>query len=146
VPVRHQMLRAPHQPPDLPPRTAAVYVFSLSAGTQSPAGPGRVLKVGMVNANSGPRFKYQHYKEGSTGSTLAGAVRNNRVLWTYLGVRKPVGGYGEWLKRHTDRDHFFVDARYSEVVPLLEVYLKGQLGPVFEGSMKKHPYSSRQSA
>jgi hypothetical protein len=36
--------------------------------------------------------------------------------------------------------HFLVDGQDADIVPLLEVYLKGVLGPVLEGSLKKHEY------
>ncbi len=136
--IQHHFVRAPHSPPDLPPGKCGVYVFSLAARASSKAGPNRTLKVGRIGINSGPRFKYQHYKSGSANSTVAGALENNRLLWSYLGVPSTVSDIGEWLKLNTDRDHFLVDGANSDLVPLLEVYLKGVLGPVLEGSLKNH--------
>lgn len=109
----------------------AVYVFSLSDRVGF-APMGRVLKVGKVGSNSNPRFRYQHYNPGSAGSTLAGAVLNNPLLWNYIGYdgQKEIGG---WLKQNTDRENFYFMNR--EVVALFEVYAKAVLGPVYEGSM-----------
>jgi hypothetical protein len=79
------------------------------------------------------------YNDGrSANSTLAGAVENNRLLWGYLGVDPGTTDFGEWLRRNTERDHFFVDGCRSSLVGPLEVYLKAVLGPVFEGSLKDH--------
>lgn len=133
--IQHHWLRAPHLPPDLPTGKCGVYVFSLVAGTTAKAGPNRTIKVGRIGVNSGPRFKYQHYKSGSANSTVAGALENNRLLWSYLGVPETATDLGEWLKRNTDRDHFFVEGAHSSFVPLLEVYFKAVLGPVLEGSL-----------
>jgi hypothetical protein len=134
----HECLRAPHLPPDLPAGKCGVYVFSPCSVTTAKAGPNRTLKVGKIGANSGPRFKYQHYSSGSANSTVAGALENNKLLWGYVGVADDTTAFGEWLKENTDRDHFFVDAANADFVPLLEVYLKAVLGPVLEGSLKKH--------
>jgi hypothetical protein len=134
--ISHELLSAPHSRPRLPRGKCAVYVFSLTQGVQCPAGANRVLKVGKVGPKSAPRFEYQHYKRGSANSTVAGAIENNRLLWNYLGVGPDVADFGEWLRRYTDRDHFFIDASRNNLVGLLEVYLKAVLGPVFEGSLK----------
>jgi len=37
-----------------------------------------------------------------------------------------------WIKNNTDRDNFYLDAG-STVLAELERYLRGRLGPVFEG-------------
>jgi hypothetical protein len=136
--IQHDLIRAPHAPPNLPMGKCGIYVFSLASGSTAKAGPNRTLKVGRIGANSGPRFKYQHYKSGSAKSTVAGALENNLLLWTYLGVPKDTIDIGQWLKQNTDRDHFLLDRQSDELVPLLEVYLKGVLGPVLEGSLKSH--------
>ena len=132
------MLSGLHDFPDLMPGKCAVYVFSLSRDNKSPAGPNRALKVGKVGPNSGPRFKYQHYKSGSANSTLTGAIENNRILWGYLGIEEGNVDFGNWLKTNSDRDHFFLDGSQMEILSLLEVYTRGILGPIFEGSLKKH--------
>jgi len=131
--ITHNLITAPHTPPSLPSGTCAVYVFSMNSRTNAPAGPNRVLKVGKVGPNSGPRFKYQHYKPGSAMSTLAGAISNNRILWKYLGINQNINNYGLWIQQNADRDHFFLSSSLININDLLEVYLKGRLGPVFEG-------------
>jgi hypothetical protein len=135
----HESVRAPHKPPPkLPKGKCAVYVFSLATahGRTCRAGPRRVLKVGKVGPNSHARFSHQHYKVGSARSTLADSLTTFRVLWPYLGIKDlPVDDAGKWLQANTDRDHFFVDAGKPDLLSQLEVYLKGILGPVFEGSL-----------
>lgn len=146
---RDEIVHEPYKAPvdkkrlKLPSGMGAVYVFSLSEGSTAPAGPNRVLKVGKVGPNSLPRFRYQHYKEGSANSTLAGSIKFSKVLWEYIGLSGNVDStidFESWLIENTDRDHFFMGA--SEIflgsrkfypLGLLEVYLKGILGPVFEG-------------
>ena len=132
--ISHNLLKAPHMPPSLPKGKCAVYIFSLAANSRCPAGQNRVLKVGKVGSNSAARFQYQHYKRGSARSTLAGAIESNKILWDYLGIKDNITDFGDWLKNHTDRDNYFLDGKYYEIVSELEVYLKGILGPVFEGS------------
>jgi hypothetical protein len=132
----HELLKAPHDNPDMPPAKCAVYVFSLASVAKCPAGANRVLKVGRVGQNSNARFKHQHYRPGSANSTLSASIKNNPILWKYLGVGEKVQDFGKWLRENTDRDHFFIDAACQEVQSALEVYLKGVLGPVFEGSQK----------
>src|SRR5437016_5019317 len=82
----HQLVTAPHASVRLPAEKCAVYVFSLRSDAKCPAGPNRVLKVGRVGKKSAPRFEYQHYSKGSANSTVAGAIENNRLLWSYLGI------------------------------------------------------------
>jgi hypothetical protein len=39
--------------------------------------------------------------------------------------------------RITDLDHFLIDAANADLVPLLEVYLKGVLGPALEANLRR---------
>lgn len=136
--ILHEALPAPHKPPKLPVGKCAVYVFSLTRGygQRYPAGQNRVLKVGKVGPKSGPRFQYQHYSPQSARSNLAFSLVNLPVLWPYLGIGTLTDdNVRDWLLRNTDRDHFFVDAGEAWLVADLEVYVKGLLGPVFEGSL-----------
>jgi hypothetical protein len=136
--ISHELLPAPHRPPKLPAGKCAVYVFSLTRGygQKCPAGQNRVLKVGRVGPKSGPRFQYQHYSPQSARSNLAFSIVNLPVLWSYLGIEALTDdNVRDWLLRNTDRDHFFVDAGEAWLVADLEVYVKGVLGPVFEGSL-----------
>ena len=135
--IRHEHLPAPHCAGDLPAGRGAVYVFSLSGSTVAAAGPHRALKVGRAGPNSNARFRYQHYEGGSAGSTLAGAIGNNALLHDFLGFDSSAPDIGQWIRERTDRDHFFVDRSRHTLLPLLELYLKARLGPMFEGSMSK---------
>ena len=133
----HEHLPAPHrQPGSLLAGYAAVYVFSLSPsyGSDCAADANRVLKVGKVGPNSSPRFSSQHYQPNSARSNLAKSLITETVLWPYLGI----DNLGEedvkqWMLRNLERDHFFVPAAEGGLERQLERYLRGHLGPVFEG-------------
>jgi hypothetical protein len=134
--IAHNLITAPHQYPNLPSGQCAVYVFSLSGNSAAPAGPNCILKVGKAGPNFGPRFKYQHYNPSSAGSTFAGAIINNGILWDYLGIPQNINAnnVGLWIQSNTDRDHFYLDSAIYNILHYLEVYVKGILGPAFEGS------------
>lgn len=134
--ITHELIRAPHECPDLPKETCAIYVFSLHSANSAPAGPNRVLKVGKAGPKTIARFKYQHYSAGSARSTLAGAIKNNKILWNYIGYDISVGNLDLWLKDNTDRDHFFLNVQRQGLLSFLETYVRGLLGPVYEGSLK----------
>lgn len=139
----HELRKAPIRSENLNlmPGKGAVYVFSLTERANAPAGFDRVLKVGKVGPKNQNRFKYQHYRLGP--STLAGSIKALRILWDYIGVNKIAKrktDIGHWLIENTDRDHFFMSnitlETNSQRVLLLnsfEYYVKGILGPVFEG-------------
>jgi hypothetical protein len=135
--IRHEVLHSPHrQPGRLPMGYGATYAFSLSAayGSTCPAGANRVLKMGKVGANSSPRFSSQHYLPNSNGSTLAKSLLNERILWTYLGIEDlDMSTVKAWMLEHLERDHFYVPLSDAGVERELERYLRGRLGPVFEG-------------
>ena len=133
--IRHEHLPAPHTAGRLPAKHGALYVFSLSASARVVAGPHRTLKVGVAGPLSNSRFQYQHYKAGSANSTLAGAIENNPILHDYIGFDSVAGDSGEWIRRNTDRDNFFVHEDHQSILSLFEVYVKACLGPVFEGSL-----------
>lgn len=132
----HQALVAPHKPVKLPPGFCAVYIFSLAEqyGSACPAGANRVLKVGKVGANSSARFSSQHYLSRSSRSNLANSLLTERVLWTYLGIdHLDELTVKSWMMKNLDRDHFFVPEIHAGLERELERYLRGHLGPVFEG-------------
>lgn len=146
--ITHELCRAPVKISELNLKSnkGAVYVFSLTERSKAPAGPNRVLKVGMVGPKSIARFRYQHYKPGSANSTLAGSIRSFKILWDYIGIgegNKQQIDFGQWLIDNTDRDHFFMPKTVLKtdlngnlgILPLdtFEYYLKGIFGPVFEG-------------
>jgi hypothetical protein len=129
IEIRHEVLRAPHQPPALPSASQAVYVFSLARE------PGIVLKVGKVGANSNARFQSQHYNPESAGSNLAKSLIERRDLWGQLGLEgEAANNIGIWIREHTDRDHFFMTSDSNPLLlALLEVFLQCRLKPIFEG-------------
>lgn len=137
----HELVSGPHRPPAQRPNMCAIYVFSLteSYGGGCIAGPHRVLKVGQVGANSGPRFQYQHYRPGSAQSTVSGSLLAVRILWPFLGIHSlSEEGVGDWLLANTDRDHFYFrtsgsNAKDKPALTEFERYTKGRLGPVLEG-------------
>jgi hypothetical protein len=127
--VAHETLLAGHHNPVLPSDRQAVYVFSLSAE------PIITLKVGKVGPNSNARFQFQHYNPHSAGSNLAKSVVKRRDLWPRLGIRDlALEHVGQWIRDHTDRDHFFISAHREAALPsLLEVFLQCRLRPLYEG-------------
>jgi hypothetical protein len=136
--ISHDGSPAPHRTHDLPAGKGAVYVFTLPANANAPAGPNRALKVGKAGPNSNARFRYQHYKSGTANSTLAGAIENNPILHRYIGLRETPDEVGAWIKQSTDRDNFYVVGDRRDVLGILEVFIKGRLGPVFEGSLSSN--------
>jgi hypothetical protein len=136
--ISHQHLPAPHNPTNLINGCGAVYTFTTHVSSTCQAGPNRALKVGKVGPDSNPRFKYQHYS-GSANSTLAGAIKNNCILWDLMGYSSGVENTGKWIKDNLDRDDFFIalHPRQREIIKLLEVYLKARLGPMYEGTPSK---------
>jgi len=93
-----------------------------------------VLKVGRVGLRSGARFQYMHYNPGSAQSTVAGSLLKSKVLWRYLGITELNSiNVGNWIREHTDRDHFYLEAEDESLLAELERFLRGILGPAFEG-------------
>lgn len=133
--IEHESLEAPHEKPSFKGKPA-VYVFSL-CGTyreNCSANPHRVLKVGQVGPQSGARFRYQHYNPDSAGSTLAGQLLSSKILWPYLGIKElSKEDVGAWILENTDRNHFYLSDDQGELRHELEKYIKGRVGPVFEG-------------
>lgn len=130
----------PHRPnvanPGRPrPGFAAVYIFALNANATCEAGPGRVLKVGRVAPNSGPRFQSQHYSPDSAKSTLAGSLIRYPVLWPWLGIADlDASSVRDWMRMNLDRVNLFIPAPQAELLPHLEMYVRARVGSVFEGS------------
>lgn len=135
IDVWHEALRAPHRQGGLPSGFGAVYVFSLTKRYVKDApGRGRVLKVGRVGPRSDARFRSQHYSPNSSGSNLAKTLLSAQVLWPYLGIEELTGAdVKDWILSNTDRDHLFLSESQAEMLPMLETYVRGVLGPVFEG-------------
>lgn len=136
VQVVYERVGPPHARLRLPAGAGAVYVFSLTEdyGRTCPAGPGRALKVGRVGANSGPRFMYQHYNPRAAGSTVAGSLLKSPYRWQFLGISSLTPDQvGDWIRQHTDRDHYFVSPAQPKILEMLERYVRAELGPVLEG-------------
>lgn len=56
------------------------------------------------------------------------------MLWPFLGIAAlDATNVSEWIKTNTQRDHFFVPGTAADALPLLETYVRGRLGPAFEG-------------
>ena len=127
--ILHEVLPAPHRPRSLPRGKQAAYVFSLA-----PFG-GTVLKVGKVGPESNARFLSQHYNPNSSQSNLAKSLLQHPEVWGRLGIGAlDEDTVGDWLKAHTARDHFYLDAGQSPfLLNLLEAFLHGRLDPLFEG-------------
>lgn len=134
--IQHAARRAPHVAAPLQTGTSAVYVFTLSeaAGARCAAGPHRALKVGSAGCRSNARFQYQHYNPRSAQSTLAAMILNAPYHWRFLGIDAiDESTIGEWIRTNTDRDDYFLPAANESLLVDLERFLRGRLGPVFEG-------------
>ena len=143
--ITHELCKAPVKISELNPKTnkGAIYVFSLTERSKAPAGPNRVLKVGKVGPKNTYRFRGQHYKLGSANSTLHKSIRSLKILWDYIGIGEGSSrqiDFEQWLIDHTDRDNFFMPdivlkttSHNIELLGTFEYYLRGILGPVFEG-------------
>lgn len=134
--VQHDHQPAPHKGKQLPSNQCAVYVFTLSSkyGATTSAGANRALKVGKAGAKCSARFQSQHYGTRTAPSTLALTLLKTTVLWPYLGVVSlDESNVRAWIEQNTDRDNFLLAAEDEPILGKLETYLKGRLGPVFEG-------------
>jgi hypothetical protein len=76
-----------------------------------------------------------HYSPTAAQSTLARSLLGTPILWPYLGITGlTVSEVAEWIRRNMDRENFYLPAGESEALKNLEWYLRGNLGPVFEGT------------
>ena len=136
TPISHEAQPAPHLAHSLPSGRCAVYVFSLSRtyGSGCTAGANRILKVGKAGPKSNARFQSQHYNPGAAPSTLAASLVQGFILWPYLGLNQITEAVvGDWIRQNTDRDNFYLTERDQHLLGELERYLRGRLGPAFEG-------------
>ena len=121
--VRIEVLPKPHTPTDLPAGRMAVYCFFL--GEQA-------LKIGIAGPNSNARYRYQHYKAGSAGSTLAASILRNpgKVGQNTISADH----VGAWIQRTTDRVNILVPISFGRwMLPSLEQHLHKKWMPIFEG-------------
>ena len=135
-PVQHNHQCAPHKGKPLPAEQCAVYVFTLSSkyGAMTTAGANRALKVGKAGPKCNARFQSQHYSTRAAPSTLASTLVKTRVLWSFIGISSlDESNVRAWIEQNTDRDNFLLSSDDAHLLGKLETYLKGRLGPVFEG-------------
>lgn len=136
TPISHESQLAPHRGHKLREGMCAVYVFSLSKnyGDGVPAGRNRILKVGKAGCNSNARFQSQHYNPSSAPSNLAHSLLEAKIFWRYLGITEiSEPKVRSWIEENTDRDNFYLSPGDASCLSRLEIYLRGRLGPVFEG-------------
>lgn len=134
--VRHEFQPAPHRGKPLRNGECAVYVFTLSEsfGSRTPASAHRALKVGKAGLKCSARFQSQHYSPNAAPSTLAATLLKTRILWPFMGIASLDATYVRgWIEENTDRDNFYPCGADAHVLGKLETFLKGRLGPVFEG-------------
>ena len=141
--IKYQYVSPPHDSIRLPSGKCAVYVFAFTEDYKIPQLAGKVLKVGKAGPKSAPRFQSQHYLDNSTGSTVAKSLNSNPIFWDQIGLEYTVSGEqticgepGEWLKKSTNRHHFFIDQSvrdYTKIMGLLENFIRGTFGSILEG-------------
>lgn len=128
-------LPIPHKPGNLPKGKMAAYVFLLGD---------RCLKVGKVGPKSNARFLTQHYVPRSSRSNLANSILNqkDRIKRDLVASdRAEIDDLDDstisaWIKAHTTRLDFFLDAKQpASVLNLLEAFLQCRLNPLFEGRL-----------
>jgi hypothetical protein len=57
-----------------------------------------------------------------------------KILWSYIGITSlDESNVRSWIEHNTERDNFYLNASDAHLLGKLETYLKGRLGPVFEG-------------
>lgn len=118
-----EKLPAPHVATDLPNGCRAIYAFW---------GDGEWLKIGKAGPNSNPRFKYQHYKPGSSQSNLANSLTHYASKNLLVGFES--SSCGDWIRQNVSRYNIFVPSETEErLISLLEAFLHYRLKPRFEG-------------
>jgi hypothetical protein len=57
-----------------------------------------------------------------------------KILWPFIGISSlDESNVRGWIEQNTDRDNFLITADGEHLLGKLGTYLKGRLGPVFEG-------------
>lgn len=122
----------------------AVYAIALEPGYKGCADSGRVLKVGRATLPS----RLKAHLSRSDASSLASSLQRNPILHKYLGITQFTNEFPpeEWLRSHCyavlwefSDSQPSLPARRSDglrmsALDALERYVRGRLGPVFEGS------------
>ncbi len=119
-----EVLRAPHCPRSLPAGRMGAYVFLWGD---------ECLKVGKAGPSSHARYRYQHYRPGSSNSNLAKSILKEPGRLGISGIDE--SNVGKWIKGNTDRVNILLDDDAGmPVLNLLEAFLQCRLKPRFEGS------------
>lgn len=129
-----EVLKAPHQSFNLPKGNQAIYIFEKD---------GIFFKIGKVGEKTNNRFRYQHYKPNSNGSTLAKSILNNRenkslreVFNSEILNSLSDENIESFIKQNMNRINIYMDISLGEFyLNLLEALLHYRLNPVFEGKI-----------
>ncbi len=123
-------LGCPHSPKSLPKDCCAVYIFIYKD---------KILKIGKVNKNSNPRFRYQHYKPESAKSTLAKSICNDNNFFV-KGINET--NVKDWMLNNLQRiniivksDDKGVESNDKAVISLIESMLHYMFRPKYEGDI-----------
>lgn len=113
----------PHKPPGELNGHGAVYAFYWPER-------GAFLKVGKAGAQSGPRYRYQHYGPNA-GSTLFKDLKKECDI---LGIPCEERQLKSWMYAHLARADILLAPRYDPLVlALLEAFLHLRWRPRYEG-------------
>jgi hypothetical protein len=65
---------------------------------------------------------------------LAATLLKAQILWPFIGISSlDEAMVRRWIENNTDRDNFYLASSDAHLLGKLETYLKGRLGPIFEG-------------
>lgn len=146
--IQHHLIRAgqPHLDARItPPKNESwVYAFSTTSTALCSAGANKALRVGRT-ASFG-RISQHYGGGGTTASALVQQLSSQYFHWSYLGLNQVASSlnnqiatngwqatWGNWVKNNLDRDIFVVPPGQPQVLGELEKFIRGRLGPVFEG-------------
>jgi len=122
-------------PKNLPPGMDVVYIFSTSAayGQTCPVGADQPLRVGMASVDGRITQNYNLY---DTGLGLPSKLENP-LFWRMLGLQQVRPGQGFdwklWIEDNLDRNQIELPKGNSDVLKLLEKYVRACVRPLFEG-------------
>ena len=112
----------PHKPGSLKNGRMGIYTFIFN---------NEFLKIGIVGANSNPRFLSQHYNPRSAQSTLAASLLMDPAMQKYGFTEDNVG---DWIKTNCRRVDIMIDADISIFArDLIEKAFHYRFEPRYEG-------------
>ena len=112
----------PHKPGSLKKGMMGVYTFIFQD---------QFLKIGIVGANSNPRFLSQHYNPKSSASTLAASLLADPEMERYGLDENTVG---DWIKSNCHRIDILIDSNISVFARnLIEASFHYRFEPKYEG-------------